>query len=233
MDRLAKQQTCQLFVEQEIEKGLAEGKSHREIGRELSKEVQKTFLAVIDPHTISVRADRMAREKKAQSATNVAVGKPAKPRTKPDTKKRILEVAQEIKKGTVSDDDAKIVGDALADGIAEGTLQPRVGTKTATAVTKAFKKGAPPRKKKEPDTFYKLSRLALSFQEGLQFWADQTIKPETKDEVQYARVVRAASTSIITNYARLGIDVVGIYDTFYKGKGEGREKSRKALPEKL
>jgi hypothetical protein len=60
MDRLAKQQTCQLFIEQEIEKGLAEGKSHRAIGKELAQEIKRIFLAVVNPETIRKRADRIS-----------------------------------------------------------------------------------------------------------------------------------------------------------------------------
>lgn len=66
MDRLAKQQACQLFIEQEIEKGLAEGKTHRQIGRELTALIKKYFEAEVKPETIARRADRIA------SATNVA-----------------------------------------------------------------------------------------------------------------------------------------------------------------
>jgi hypothetical protein len=66
MDRLAKQQTCQLFIEQEIEKGLAEGKSTYAIGKELAQEIKRIFLATVRPETIEERARR------TRIATNVA-----------------------------------------------------------------------------------------------------------------------------------------------------------------
>ncbi len=231
MDKLAKQQTCQLFIEQEIDKGLASGKTPVSIAKELQSEIKKYFQVTLEKRSLERRARRAKHAK--EDGTDVPTPKPARKHTKPEVKKQLEQLGKSIKHGEVSDDDVKEFVDIIGDGITAGKLAPRVATKAATAVTKAFKKNAPPPKRKEPDTFLKLSRLAMSFQEGLQFWADQTIKPKTKDEIQYGRVIRAASTSIITNYARLGIDVVGIYDTFYKGKGEGHEKSRKALPEKL
>jgi hypothetical protein len=59
MDRLAKQQACQLFIEQEIEKGLTAGKTTYKIGKEVAGWIQKLFQAKVEPNTIRVRADRM------------------------------------------------------------------------------------------------------------------------------------------------------------------------------
>jgi len=58
MDRLAKQQACQLFIEQEIEKGLKSGKTTYRIGREVAGWIEKLFEAKVKPNTIRVRADR-------------------------------------------------------------------------------------------------------------------------------------------------------------------------------
>ena len=66
MDKLAKQQACQLFIEQEIEKGISCGKTHREIGREIARLIKKLFEAEVNPETIAKRADRIS------AATNVA-----------------------------------------------------------------------------------------------------------------------------------------------------------------
>jgi hypothetical protein len=139
-----------------------------------------------------------------------------KKHTNPDTKIQLEEVAQKLEAGEVTDNDAKALGDALAGAIKAKTLAPRVGAGIATAVKKSLKGNH----KKEPtpiNNFERLSKHALSFQEGLQFWADGTIVPESKDETVAATVVRHVSLSIITNYARLGIDVENIYETFYKG----------------
>jgi hypothetical protein len=88
------------------------------------------------------------------------------------------------------------------------------------------KMGGRKAERKEVDNFYRLSKHAMAFQEGLQFWADQTMKPESREEAEYAMVVRNAAASIIPNYARLGVDVVGIYDTFYKEEENGRTDGR-------
>ena len=66
VDRLAKQQACQLFIEQEIEKGLAEKKTTYQIGKEVAAWIQKLFQAKVRPETIEERARRQ------RIATNVA-----------------------------------------------------------------------------------------------------------------------------------------------------------------
>lgn len=58
MDRLAKQAACQLFIEQEIEKGLSTGKSTYAIGKEVAKWIQKLFEVKVRPETIMERARR-------------------------------------------------------------------------------------------------------------------------------------------------------------------------------
>jgi len=61
MDRLAKQQACQLFIEQEIEKGLKDGKTKYAIGHEIAAWIKKLFEADVKPNTIEVRAGRMEK----------------------------------------------------------------------------------------------------------------------------------------------------------------------------
>ena len=60
MDKLAKQQACQLFIEQEIEKGLAAGKTKYAIGHEIAAWIKKFFEADVKPSTIEKRAQRVA-----------------------------------------------------------------------------------------------------------------------------------------------------------------------------
>ena len=153
---------------------------------------------------------------------NTIKDNPLKKLTNPEVKFKLEEIAQKIKAGEVTDNDTKIIGDALADAIKAKTVAPRTGAAVATAVKKTLKGNI----KKEPkpiDNFERLSKHAMSFQEGLQFWADGTIKPESEDEALAARVVRAAAFSVITNYARLGIDVENIYETFYKGDNKNEK----------
>lgn len=73
---MAHSEACQLFIEQQIEESLEEGKTPYAIGQELSKWIQKLFETKIQPRTIEQRARR-------QNATNVA----KKIETKPDTSK--------------------------------------------------------------------------------------------------------------------------------------------------
>ena len=112
-----------------------------------------------------------------------------------ETSSKILIASREAR---ATDDDLKDIGDALADGISTGKMAPRVATKTVNAVKEAMSKmGGRKAERKEVDNFYRLSKHAMAFQEGLQFWADQTMKPESREEAEYAMVVRNAAASII------------------------------------
>ena len=67
---------------------------------------------------------------------------------------------------------------------------------------------------KEVDNFSRLKKHALALAEGLEFWADKTMVPESEDEAIDARIVLDTAPSIITHYSRLGINILKIYDTF-------------------
>jgi len=67
---LASQQACQLFIDEEIDKGLAEGKSTHRIGEEVSEWVARIFRVKISGGTLQVRATR-ARQKR-EGDTNVS-----------------------------------------------------------------------------------------------------------------------------------------------------------------
>lgn len=58
MDKLVKQEACQLFLEQEIDNGLEKGKTPYAIGRDLAQWVEKVFKARISPDTIRKKAER-------------------------------------------------------------------------------------------------------------------------------------------------------------------------------
>jgi DNA modification methylase len=59
MTNPVKQEACQLFIEQEIETGLKQGRTPYSIGKELSTWVEKLFEAKIPPKTIEKRAERI------------------------------------------------------------------------------------------------------------------------------------------------------------------------------
>ncbi|MBW1732487.1 MAG: hypothetical protein JRJ75_16675 [Deltaproteobacteria bacterium] len=133
------------------------------------------------------------------------------------TKQKLDALIKIIETQDVSDDELKKIGDALAEKIAKGQAAPRVGTKVGTAVRKAFKRRAK-REPKPVNNFERLKKHALSLAEGLQFWADGTMKPETEDEAIAAKIVMDAAPSILVHYSRLGLNILKIYDTFIDPK---------------
>jgi len=66
---MAHQEACQVFIEQEIDKGLKAGKTPYSIGKNLTVWLEKLFEAKIPPKTIAKRAERI----KGKLATNVAI----------------------------------------------------------------------------------------------------------------------------------------------------------------
>ena len=93
---------------------------------------------------------------------------------------------------------------------------------------KSMKKGGE-KESKPVDNFYRLSRNALVLMEGLTFFADQTMIPETKDETIYAKMVVDNGFNIIIQYARLGIDIEAVVETFYKEYYDGKERPENNL----
>ncbi len=67
MDKLAKQQACQLLIDQEIDEGLEAGKTAYSIGKDVAALIEKIFNAKIKPDTIRIRA----RRQKEKLCTNV------------------------------------------------------------------------------------------------------------------------------------------------------------------
>jgi len=65
---MAHSEACQLFIEQQIDEGLQEGKTPYLIGKDLSVWIEKLFEAKIPPRTLEQRARRIAEK----DATNVA-----------------------------------------------------------------------------------------------------------------------------------------------------------------
>ena len=55
---MAKHEACELYIEQQIEEGLQEGKTPYSIGKELSDWVAKLFEVRIHPKTIATKVYR-------------------------------------------------------------------------------------------------------------------------------------------------------------------------------
>lgn len=85
---IEKQEACQLYIEQEIEAGLADGKSKYAIGQEIAGWIEKLFGAQVKPNTITQRAHRF--EEKLM--TNVTNGFDLDS----DTQDKIVKLANEI-----------------------------------------------------------------------------------------------------------------------------------------
>jgi hypothetical protein len=84
----------------------------------------------------------------------------------------------------------------LKDGVSPKTTTPKVSPKMAVL-----------RPKQEPDYFQRLNNHGLCLAEGLQHWADGTIKPQSDQEVKAAQAIKEAAGDIIAEYNRLGVDV--------------------------
>jgi len=59
---MAHQEACQLYIEQEIKEGLAQGKTPYSIGKELTAMIEKMFETSIPADTLKKRAQRMAEK---------------------------------------------------------------------------------------------------------------------------------------------------------------------------
>jgi hypothetical protein len=59
---MAHQEACQLYIEQEVKEGLAQGKTPYAIGKELSVWVKKLFATSIPVETLKSRAARIKKQ---------------------------------------------------------------------------------------------------------------------------------------------------------------------------
>ena len=154
--------------------------------------------------------------RKESNSNFLELDNPTKKQTKPVVKFQLEQTVQAIKEEQISDDDLKKVGDALADRIKEGAAAPRVGTRVNTAVKQTQKKKGVP-EPKEIDNFERIRKSIRHSIEGLTAWADKRIKPETEDEAIAARAILASGANMVIQYARLGLDIQGILQTFVEG----------------
>ena len=84
---MANKEVCEVFIEQQIEESLQEGKKPYQIGKELSAWVEKLFAAKIPPDTLRVRADRA----KSKLCTNVHSDLTPEPETEKESNQTIKE----------------------------------------------------------------------------------------------------------------------------------------------
>ena len=89
------------------------------------------------------------------------------------------------------------------------------------------KKKGDPKDPKPIDNFKRLNNHMKAAIDGLTLFAEGTMTPETEDEAEYAKAILAKAANFIIQYARLGADVQGIYETFIK---PDESEKRKGLP---
>lgn len=160
---------------------------------------------------------------------NSLLDNPLRIHTKPDDKIQLNEIKEKIKENSFSDDDLKDVSDTIAGKVASGQSGIRVSAKMATAHKKQTKSKAQITPK-AIDNFDRLRKHSNSHIEGLTFWADGTMKPENELEIGCAKSILAGAANCIIQYARLGIDVQGIYQTLVEGKGKSNNEFKENEP---
>ena len=216
---MAHSEACELYIEQQIKEGLEDGQTPYFIGKHLSAWLEKLFETKISPKTIESRAYRESKD-----TSNEVKPNPPKTQTKPEVKIQISDIAQEIKSGAVSDDHAKVIGDALADAITNGTCSKRVGTKVHTAVRKVNKD----RKEvtvKDINNYQRLWKHVLSTSEGLQILADGSMpSPETEEEAEALKGIIMALPHLCLQTARMGVDLMEIHESLQKGETKNEKK---------
>lgn len=89
MNEKVKAEACQLYIKQEIEDGLKQGKEPADIGREVHDWVVRVFEADIKARSVEQRARReKAKQEQEQNVTSVTTEKPT-PRTLLDQQKTL------------------------------------------------------------------------------------------------------------------------------------------------
>jgi len=193
-----------IFIRKQADK---QGLSVREMIKQYACEVE------LPESTVS----KWVWPKKDGATKNGSSSNQPKTQTKPETKIQISEIANEIKSGAVSDDHAKIIGDALAEAIDKDICAKRVVSKVVTAVKKKNNERREV-KIQEPDNYQRLWKNILAASEGLQLMADGSIpQPQTEEEAEAVKGIMAGLPFLCLQIARMGVDLVDIHETFFKG----------------
>lgn len=133
--------------------------------------------------SFSAIASKYYRAQEDKKVTNVTPDKPLRKHTKPEVKKQLKDIATKITSGQISDDDIKIMDQAIAKAIKTGKAPKRVGVSTAALIGKKPKKKGG-FKSKEIDNFKRLNGHFIIAIDGLTLWADGQMKPETRDKAE-------------------------------------------------
>lgn len=104
MNEKVKAEACQLYIKQEIEDGLKQGKEPADIGREVHDWVVRVFEADIKARSVEQRARReKAKQEQEQNVTSVTTEKPT-PRTLLDQQKTFrVKILKRLQNGEPAD----------------------------------------------------------------------------------------------------------------------------------
>jgi hypothetical protein len=191
--------------------------SLREMMRRYSKESETPYATL----------DNWVHPRKKNDAKNGVISEPDQKRTEQEIKEYVSQIIERIEKGEISEDDVKDILDTAAAGIGKKVYPIGVGAEVQPAIKavrqKNKSKGPKP---KQIDKFDRLHKLGLKFLDGLKAWADGKMKPENSDEDVCAQAILKGADSCIVQYGRLGIDVVGVYETFLEGNEDDKDEIR-------
>lgn len=161
--------------------------------------------------------------RKKSEAKNGLISEPDQKKTKLEIKEHVSQIIEGIERGEISEDDVKNIIDTAAAGIGKKVYPIRVGAEVQPAIKAVRGKGEKKNPKPKPiDNFDRLRKSTNSSIEGLTAWADGNIKPESQDEAACSKSILEDAANHIIQYARLGVDILNIYETFIKEK-EGNE----------
>lgn len=97
------QEACQLFIEQEIDKALKEGKSAYSVGKDIAQWVEKMFGRAVKPHTVQMQMLRKSKSSQCDDETHTdsTTGDDKEIKEKQDKQEEIIrEDDGRFKKGT-------------------------------------------------------------------------------------------------------------------------------------
>ena len=201
---------CRIWIDENIDDGLAEGKTPTAIGKEIASAIEKLFEVEVKPDTIRKRASRERQRRGVSDRTIVQPAKPTRKQTKPEVRSVLNEAVQAIASDQVSDADVKTITDTVAGKISSGNIAPEV----AGPIKRAADKHRKPVRRKGggPTTLQQVHTRLNGAANDLLGYLDAGIKPEGTDRTYYEGI-RHVAPMLIMCFARMGINVEAVMAT--------------------
>jgi hypothetical protein len=143
--------------------------------------------------------------------------------------------ARAIKAGEMTVDDVREISESIGEAIEEHDLPDRAGTQVERGLKLRRRERARQSafgRVTSKGNFERLWKHLMATADGLTYFADQTIKPTTEDDVIAMKGILAALPDLVIQCIRLGVDVVGLYETFVAPRHLRREKELKDVTPK-